>query len=399
MRLRGPGTWRLLTDDGAGAAEGLATDEALMLEHRRGAEPSCDATLRLYTYRSHCALVGRFQSLADEVDLVAARRLGVQVGRRPTGGGAIIMGAGQLGVAVATRAPASTAPRELLERYAEGVTTGLGRLGVTATFRGKNDLQVGGRKIAGLGLHVDEHGALLFHASVLADLDVALMLRVLTIPGAKLSDKGIARVEERVTTVGREAGRAVATAEVRDAVAAGFADALGVGLRRGALTTAEAARREDLVDDRYSSDDWILQRTRLRDAHGTAVLKTPEGLVRIYIATHGSAVKSALVAGDFNAVPPRLRHLETALRWCTATRERVGELTDRTLRDEDLGVPPAAVAEAIWEATARAMERASGAHPVRPEGSCYFPERSPSPPAGALVASTPGPYEAREAVR
>ena len=104
--------WRLLGDDGAGAAAGLATDEALMFEHGRGAEPSCEAALRLYTYRSHCALVGRFQSLEDEIDLDAAAALGIEVGRRPTGGGAIIMGEGQLGVAVATRAPPAPAPRE-----------------------------------------------------------------------------------------------------------------------------------------------------------------------------------------------------------------------------------------------------------------------------------------------
>lgn len=379
--------WRLLTDDGAAAAEGLATDEALMLEHRRGAQPSGEATLRLYTYRSHCALVGRFQSLEDEVDLAAARRLGIEVGRRPTGGGAIIMGDGQLGVAVATRAPASTAPRELLERYALGVVAGLARLGVDAVFRGKNDLQVGGRKIAGLGLHVDEHGALLFHSSVLADLDVPLMLGVLRIPGAKLSDKGIARVAERVTTVSRETGREVAAAELRDAVAAGFAEALGVELAPGELSAAELARRDELVAERYGNDAWVLQRMRLRDAHGTAVLKTPEGLVRIYVSTHGGTVKSALVAGDFNAVPPRLAELETALRWCPATRERIDELTAATLRAEDLGVEPALVADAVWEAAARALERAGGAHPARPAGSCYFPEpgADPAPPATATA--------------
>lgn len=376
--------WRLLVDDDADAAEGLATDEALMHEHRRGAEPARGASLRLYTYRSHCALIGRFQSLEDEVDLLAARRLGVQVGRRPTGGGAIIMGAGQLGVAVTTRAPAATEPRELLERYATGVVAGLRRLGVEARFRGKNDLEAGGRKIAGLGLHVDDRGALLFHSSVLADLDVALMLGVLRIPGAKLSDKGIARVEERVTTVSRETGRPVAAAELREAVRLGFCEALDVALEPGALGSEEVARRDALVRERYASDGWTMQRTRLRDAHGSAVLKTPEGLVRIYVATHGSAVKSTLVAGDFNAVPAGLTALEGALRWCTASRERIHELTEATLRHDDLGVPPSVVADAIWEATARALERAGGAHPARPAGSCYFPERpDPSTPATA----------------
>lgn len=381
--------WRLIGDDGAGAAPGLATDEALMLEHGRGAEPSCAATLRLYTYRPHCALVGRFQSLEDEIDLDAARELGIEVGRRPTGGGAIIMGDGQLGVAVMTRAPAATAPRELLERYAGGVVAGLARLGIDARFRGKNDLQVDRRKIAGLGLYVDEWGALLFHASVLVDLDVALMLRVLKIPGAKLSDKGIARVEERVTTVRRETCSVITTSEVRDAVAAGFVEALGIDPRPTGLYPAEEARRDELIAARYGSDDWIGQRPRLRDERGTAVLKTPEGLVRIYVATHGATVKSALVAGDFNAIPPRLAQLESALRWCPATRERIGALTEAILCADDLGMPPATVAETIWEATARAIERATGAHPARPEGSCYFPERAATAPQEPVIQPAP----------
>ena len=49
---------RLITDEGAGAAEGLALDEALMARYARG-QPGQPPTLRLYTYRSHCALVER----------------------------------------------------------------------------------------------------------------------------------------------------------------------------------------------------------------------------------------------------------------------------------------------------------------------------------------------------
>ena len=64
---------RLITDDGAGAAEGLALDEALMARYARG-QPDQPPTLRLYTYRSHCALIGRYQNLEAEVDLDARRR-------------------------------------------------------------------------------------------------------------------------------------------------------------------------------------------------------------------------------------------------------------------------------------------------------------------------------------
>ena len=199
-------TWRMLRHEAVEAADGLALDEALAAGYGRQARRR-PPTLRLYTYRSHCALVGRYQHLEAEVDLDACRRTNTPVNRRPTGGGAIVMGAGQLGVALATAAPAAQRPRQLLEGFAGGLIAGLARLGVTAGFRGKNDLEVDGRKIAGLGLALDGSGGLLLHASVLADLDVPFMLQVLRIPAAKLGRHAVASVEERVTTVTGQTGQ------------------------------------------------------------------------------------------------------------------------------------------------------------------------------------------------
>lgn len=370
--------WRLIADDGAGAAEGMATDEAIMGAHGRDASPAPHArTLRLYTFDPLCAFVGRFQSLHDELDVVACRRQHVAVARRPTGGGAIVMGPGQLGVAVACPAPVDTSPRELLRRYAGGIVAGLARLGVDAAFRSKNDLEVGGRKIAGLGLYLDDRGALLFHASVLADLDVAQMLGLLRIPGAKLSGHAVTRVEERITTVHRETGLPIDGAGLRDAIAAGFADAFGCELDPGGLSSDERLRRDELVEQRYADDAWTAQRSPQRDANGTALLRTPEGLVRVYVGVHGTTIKSGLVAGDFNVLPSGLQALEAALRWLPAARDRVDGAVRDTLAAHELGVTADAVADAVWEATERALQR-GGAHPVRAHGSCYVPDAEPA---------------------
>ena len=379
--------WRLICDEGASAAEGLAADEALMLRYGRGEQTESPAALRLYTYRSHCALVGRYQSLEDEVDLDACRELGFDVGRRPTGGGAIVMGAGQLGVALTTRVPAQEPPREVLRRYADGVIAGLARLGIEASFRSKNDLECGGRKIAGLGLHRDDRGALLFHTSLLADLDVPLMLRVLRIPGAKLSDKAVARVSERVTTVSAQLGRPVSGAELRPALRDGFAEALGIELVDSELDSAELQRRDELVRTCYASERWLRQRSPLRDGRASALLKTREGLVRVYVGVHGDAIKSALIAGDFNVLPPGITGLEASLRWCAADRERIAALVAQSGCDEQLGVPAGTLADAIWEATGTALQREHAAHPARAEGSCYFPDDdgAASEPAPDLV--------------
>ncbi len=220
--------WRYVASDAVGAADGLAFDEALLLRYGTGDDPPYPATLRLYTYRAHCALVGRYQDVSAEVDLEVCRREGFGVARRPTGGGAIIMGPGQLGVTLAVHAPDAEPPRHTLRRYAEAVVGGLRGLGVEAAFRPKNDLEVGGRKIAGLGLYRDERGAMLFHSSILVDLDIALMLRILRIPGAKLADKGVSRVEQRVTTVSRELGIPLQAVDVRAKFARALAGFAGV---------------------------------------------------------------------------------------------------------------------------------------------------------------------------
>ncbi|MFQ5826639.1 MAG: biotin/lipoate A/B protein ligase family protein, partial [Dehalococcoidia bacterium] len=188
--------WRYIADDGVSGSFGLAADEYLMGGYGEAAQPR-PPSLRLYTYRPLCVLVGRFQNVAAEVsdslrlcfggDIQRSQMVTqagmdsfrVELNRRPTGGGTIIMGDGQLGVAflTSTNYPETPQrPREVLETYAQGVLEGLRRLGIEgARLRSRNDIEVGGRKIAGLGLYSDEQGALLFHTSILVDFDVRLM--------------------------------------------------------------------------------------------------------------------------------------------------------------------------------------------------------------------------------
>jgi lipoate-protein ligase A len=365
---------RLLADDGVGAAAGLAADEALMARYARSAPPA-PPTLRLYTYASSCALVGRYQHLDAEVDLEACARTGTAVGRRQTGGGAIVMGADQLGVAFVTRAGEERA-KEVLKRLSGAVVAGLAELGIDASFGGKNDVVTGGRKIAGLGLYLDGHGGLLFHASVLADLDVPFMLDVLRLPAAKLGRRGTRAVAERVTTVTRETGRRVAGVDLREPLARGFATALRLELEPGEPNAEERRRAELLEREKYAAETWLRQRSPQVDATATATVRTPGGLVRVYLAVQGTTIKSALFAGDYIEVPEPLARLESGLRWSRLDDADVRRVVARACDgDTGLGVPAETLAGAVLRAGRRALARA-GAEPVRAAGSCYFPEVS-----------------------
>lgn len=367
-------TWGWLSDDGNGAPEGLALDEALMARVSRDAAVA-RPTLRLYTYADHAALVGRYQTLAAELNLDACVDAGAQVSRRPTGGGAIVMGHDQLGVALVLPAKAASL-RTLIPELGQGVVEGLRRIGVAAEFGGKNDLLVDGRKIAGLGMYMDGNGALLFHTSLLVDLDIDLMLRLLNIPAAKLADKGAAAVAERITTVRRETGRELAIDDVRDVIAEGFAARFGVELSPEEPTEAERSAAARLVASRYANPAWLDEQNAQPDGTGSATFRSPDGLVRVFVAAQGSLVKSLQFAGDFNAVPEGLRRLESALRWrhlnADTMRELVAQVRGDTgvdagwRRDDD-------VVAAVLSAGESALDRSAA--PVRPTGSCYFPEQ------------------------
>jgi lipoate-protein ligase A len=379
-------TWRLITDDDVSAPFGLAADECLA--SRVGAGDS-EPTLRLYIYRSHCALVGRFQNLENEVHREYCEATGIALNRRPTGGGAILMGADQLGVALVlpgrgeygpTRWSASTyaRARELMAQFSAGIVHGLQSLGVAASFRRKNDIEVQGRKIVGLGICRVPSGGLLFHASLLVGLDIPLMLRVLKTPFEKISDKEAATVAERVTTVRREIGRAIEVEEVRARVAGGYAAAFDISLAPGDFTDGERRAISDLQSLKYDTAEWVNQTTRVPDATGSAKLKTPGGLLDVRVTLAGNTIKALFIGGDFFAAEGAVADLEASLRWHTAEATAIVPTLARAYaqRASDLAALPLdSLTQVIQHAIRRAQVAESAAR-ADPYGCFVNPEHA-----------------------
>ncbi len=307
-------TWRYIKNDNVTASVGLATDE--VLANRAGAGTSLP-TLRLYTYQP-CALVGRFQSIENELNLSYCADNKIPINRRPTGGGAIIMGEDQLGVALAISGKADETyahVRERMTQFSQGIISGLATLGIHVEFRRKNDLEVNGKKIAGLGLHKTDTGGLLFHASLLVGLDVPYMLNVLKIPFEKITDKEISAVSERTTTVHLESNTSLTIDEVRNIIFNGYRDAFRLNIRKGDFTKSELNEVHQLEKNKYMDNDWIFQTTDVPDTTGKALVKTPGGLLDIRLVLAGEMIKSVYIRGDFFTSEHAIADLEQSLRW------------------------------------------------------------------------------------
>lgn len=369
--------YRYINEHDTSASYGLAADEFLMNYHQQGAE--YPATLRLYNYQDYAVLAGRFQDINAEIDIEACKQNGFQFGRRLTGGGAILMGSGQLGICFATSSKTFEWKnvRELYHKFSDPVIKALSLLGIEAKFRSKNDLEVNGKKIAGLGVHVDASGAIQFHTSLLVDLDITQMLKVLKIPIQKYSDKKkVNSIEQRITTISKELGREITLKEVTQTVKHCFAEAFGNEFVGQNFSVEETQQINQLEQERYLTEDWLFQRSPQSDMTGMSLKKTPAGLLRTYIGLKGEIIKSVLITGDFFEQAEIFNKIESELKWASMDKENISNTVNKVFESNEFdalkfGLVPAVITESIWLAAQRAM----AAERYTYKGSCYYPKQ------------------------
>jgi len=78
--------WRLLNTKNNSAAMNMAIDEALMSSQNGDALPA----LRFYGWTHPSFSFGYFQNIPEEVDMQKCNERGIDMVRRPTGGGTVI---------------------------------------------------------------------------------------------------------------------------------------------------------------------------------------------------------------------------------------------------------------------------------------------------------------------
>jgi lipoate---protein ligase len=310
-------TWRLLDTPPMTAAANMALDETLVELKGQGATPN---TIHFLQFAPRSVLVGFHQSVAEEIRSDYCRRQGIDINRRVTGGGAIFFDESQLGWEVICDKAffnVSIPDQRLFKKLCDPVITALALLGVTATFRPRNDIEINGRKISGTG-GTESGDAFLFQGTMLVDFDVDTMLKCLRIPVEKLKAKEIDSVRERVTCLKWELGRVPDLESIKSAVRAGFEQHLGIRLVPGGLTAQEQALFERKLPA-FESKKWIeavnprFQRREVLQA----AYKGEAGLVRFTVVVNpiSKRIKDIFITGDFLSFPARaLYDLETRLR-------------------------------------------------------------------------------------
>lgn len=225
----------------------MAVDECLL--YRYGA--AGDTVLRIYGWSRPCITIGYFQGAREEVNLERCGHSGADVVRRITGGGAVFHD-----MEVTYSLVAGRFPSDIMASYrdiCDMVISGLGRMGLDASFSPLNDVTVKGKKVCG-NAQTRKGGALLQHGTILLDVDVERMFSLLNVPTAKIRDKAIADVKERVAGIGRT------FEQTAEALKRGAQDAFGCELDTMSLSQENITECRRIMAARYSQESWTHKR-------------------------------------------------------------------------------------------------------------------------------------------
>ncbi len=157
--------------------ENLAVDDELA----RTAWQSGRRVVRFWWGGPPAVVLGSSERPDQVVDEAACARLGVDVLKRSTGGGAVLQTSGVLNYSLITPAPARLDPKGAFRLGTDLICAILGSFGVTGAPQGTSDVAVDGRKISG-NAQAWRWKALLIHGTLLVDFNTTLAEAVLKHP-------------------------------------------------------------------------------------------------------------------------------------------------------------------------------------------------------------------------
>ena len=243
-------SFRIIPTQKRDAYMNMALDEACMESVRDGGPP----TIRLFEWTTPSITIGRFQCLADEIDIQAVKEDDIPITRRITGGGAVLHDAEITYSVVAPQDFFVSDVRKSYGQIVKPLMKALAKLGVETRFRPLNDIVLGEKKISG-NAQTRKDGVLLQHGTIIVRLDEEKMRRYLTPDKSKVSDKPFTKSDGKVMSDLADAG--LSYQEVHDAIRNQLRSTYKAEEKNWSGDELERARE---LAKKYADESWIALR-------------------------------------------------------------------------------------------------------------------------------------------
>lgn len=231
----------------------VAMDETLVEDVAAGRRKPF---MRIWEWNSPQVVIGSFQSYSNEIDEEGAKKHGIVVSRRVTGGGAMFMEPGNCvtySLVIPTSLVDGFSFEESYPFLDEWCMEALEKVGVKAYYIPLNDISSEKGKIGGAAQKRFANGYMVHHVTMSYDIDAQKMLEVLRIGKEKLKDKGTRSAVKRVDPMKSQTG--MPREEIIDVFLEHFKNKYNA--TPGEITEADIETAKERARTKFSTEEWV----------------------------------------------------------------------------------------------------------------------------------------------
>ncbi len=252
---RFPRRFDVLTSTALPISLNLALDHSLALSVARRVRPAC---LRIWQWRERSVVMGSSQSLSNEIDYEEARRRGIAIRRRTSGGGTMYMDPAHAltySLILPTKELDGLSFEEAYAFCDSWVVEALCGLGVPAFYRPLNDVATVEGKIGGAAARRLACGVTIHHATLSWKIDSESLLAVTRLFRKDLGGRGTRSAQKKVVCVRDYAS--VSREDVYEAMLTALAARAEEGFRMASYRPDELLHARKLAAQKFDDPAWI----------------------------------------------------------------------------------------------------------------------------------------------
>ncbi|PTM57859.1 lipoate--protein ligase [Desmospora activa] len=273
-------------------------------------------TYLLFYINEPSIIIGRNQNTVEEIHVDYCRERGIHVVRRLSGGGAVYHDTGNLNFSFITRDDGESFLN--FRKFTEPVIQALHRLGVKAELTGRNDIQVGEKKISG-NAQFSTKGRMFSHGTLMFDVNLEHVADALKVKKEKFQSKSTKSVRSRVANISQFMDEKRSIDQFKQLLLRYIFDGSDE-IPEYKLTEADWKAIEQISQERYRNWDWNFGRSpKFNVEHAK---RFPIGSIDVRMQVEKGVIRECVIFGDFFGVKD-VKEIQECLQGTRYSREAI----------------------------------------------------------------------------
>ncbi|OAB48337.1 lipoate--protein ligase [Paenibacillus antarcticus] len=256
-----------------------------------------DDSYLLFYINHPSIIIGKHQNTIEEINQEYCKENNVQIVRRLSGGGAVYHDLGNLNFSFITKDDGQSFHNFL--KFTQPVIDALQKMGVNAELSGRNDLQVGEKKISG-NAQFSTRGRMFSHGTLMFNLNLDNVQASLNVNPEKFKSKSTKSVRSRVANISELMEGSMTIEDFRAELLRSIFGMDVQDVPQYHLTEADWEQINQISKEHYQNWDWnygISPESNVKHSK-----KFPVGIIDLRMNINEGRIHDIKIYGDFFGV-------------------------------------------------------------------------------------------------